>query len=219
MQCLEPGTAIGYVRQTFYTKIIDLKQEPAAILSATSRSTSYQIKRAIREGVVFEPMDDIDEFLSFYNEFSRTKKLGKLTIGDLAGWGREVLGFVAKSEEKPVAMHSYIVDSELRRARMLHSASHFRATEDTSQRNAVGRANRYLHYATIQHFGDQGFSQYDMGGYAKDSTDPTLQAIARFKDGFGGELVQEDRYVSMPMHILQLLGRAAQQVRRSSGSA
>jgi hypothetical protein len=214
MQCLESGPAPGYLRRTFYTKIIDLGQDPEVILSATSRSTSYQIKRAIREGVTLAPVTDVADFVSFYNEFSRTKQRGRLTGSDLLGWGQDIVAFAAMSERQPAVMHTYVVDSDLRRARLLHSASHFRTTNDTSQRNAVGRANRFLHYATILHFRDRGFTQYDMGGYAKGSSDPTLQAIARFKDGFGGELVREDRYVSIPMHILQLLGLAAHRVRK-----
>jgi lipid II:glycine glycyltransferase (peptidoglycan interpeptide bridge formation enzyme) len=215
MQCLKPGSASGHLRQTFYTKLIDLKQGADAILSAMSRSTSYQVKRAMREGVTFESLDDIDQFLAFYNEFTRTKNLGQLTAGDLDGWGKEVLAFVAKSEDKRLAMHSYIVDAELGRVRMLHSASHFRESEDSSHRNAVGRANRYLHYAIMLHFKELGFSQYDFGGYAKGSSDPTLQAIARFKDGFGGELVREDRFVSLPMHTLQTLGGLFHKARKS----
>ena len=206
MQCLNPTSARGHLRKTFYTKLVDLNQDSDALLSDTSRSTGYQIKRAIREGVTFDSLSDIQEFLTFYNEFTYTKELGQLTEGDLDGWGKHVFAFVAKSEGKPLAMHSYIVDDELRRIRMLHSASHFRASEDSSHRNAVGRANRYLHYAIMLHFKELGFSQYDFGGYAKGSSDPALQAIARFKDGFGGELVREDRFVSIPMQFLQTIG-------------
>ena len=214
MQCPNSGSAPGYLRQLFYTMMIDLQQEPEAILSATSRSTSYQIKRAIREGVTLEPVTDLAEFVSFYNEFARTKDRSKLTELDLFGWRRDTVGFAAMSEGQPLAMHTYIVDSELGRARLLHSASHFRTSDDTGIRNAVGRANRFLHYATILEFKDQGLIQYDMGGFAKDSKDPTLQAIARFKSGFGGEIVREDGFVSIPMHILQLCGRAAQRFRK-----
>ena len=126
-----------------------------------------------------------------------------------------MLAFVAKSDGAPFAMHSYIVDSELGRVRMLHSASHFRASEDSNHRNAVGRANRFLHYATMLHFKQLGFNQYDFGGYAKGGSDPALQAIARFKDGFGGELVREDRFVSIPMQLLQTLSGVLQKARKS----
>lgn len=212
MQCLESGSAPGYLSQAFYTKIIDLREDPEALLSATSRSTSYQIKRAIREGVTLEPITELADFVSFYNEFARTKRRSNLSAGDLFGWGQDIIAFAAMSNGRALAMHSYVVDAEIGRARLLHSASHFRSSDDPSQRNAVGRANRFLHYAAMLHFKDQGLVQYDMGGYAKGSADPTLQSIAHFKDGFGGELVREDRYVSLPMHILQLFGRAARRV-------
>ena len=213
MQCLDSGPAIGFLRRPFFTKIIDLEQDADTILSETSRSTSYQIKRAIREGVTMVPVAKPSDFVSFYNLFARTKNRSKLTEGELAGWGQEVLGFAALSEGQPLAMHTYLVDTSVARARLLHSASHFRTSDDSSQRNAIARANRFLHYATMLHFKDQGITKYDMGGYAKNSSDPVLQAIARFKDGFGGEVVREDRYVSLPLHGLQAFGRVARHVR------
>lgn len=181
-----------------------------------SRSTSYQTRRAIREGVTLVPVSNSSDFISFYNLFARTKNRSKLTESELAGWGQDIFGFAAVSEGQPLALHTYLVDAGLGRARLLHSASHFRASDDSSQRNAIARANRFLHYATMLHFKDRGITKYDMGGYAKNSSDPVLQAIARFKDGFGGEVVREDRYVSIPLHGLQAFGRVARHVRSPS---
>lgn len=218
MQCRTAEATTGFTRQPFHTMLIDLQQDSDTILGATSRSTSYQIKRAMREGVVFEPVSDLAAFISFYNEFAQTKQQSILTEGDFSGWGKHTVAFATLSDGRPLAMHSYIVDPEISRVRLLHSASHFRTSDDSSERNAVGRANRYLHYATMLHYKDLGFTQYDMGGYAKDSSDPVLKAIVRFKDGFGGEIVREERFVSWPMQLLQLGGAVAHRLRKPKAS-
>ena len=47
--------------------------------------------------------------------------------------------------------------------RLLYSASHFRATSDSGERNRIGRANRLLHWHEIITLKDLGFELYDLG--------------------------------------------------------
>lgn len=46
----------------------------------------------------------------------------------------------------------------------------------------MAHANRCLHWQGIRYFKQQGFHNYDWGGYALNTTDPTLQGINRFKN-------------------------------------
>jgi lipid II:glycine glycyltransferase (peptidoglycan interpeptide bridge formation enzyme) len=83
-------------------------------------------------------------------------------------------------------MHAYVVDSELERVRLLYSASHFRTSANSEERNAIGRANRLLHWHEIETLGRAGYTTYDLGGIPINDTDPEKNAIARFKSEFGG---------------------------------
>jgi lipid II:glycine glycyltransferase (peptidoglycan interpeptide bridge formation enzyme) len=88
-------------------------------------------------------------------------------------------------------MHAYVADRDASRIRLLYSASHFRGTEDTEERNLVGRANRFLHWSEIQSAQEAGFELYDLGGLPINHNDPAKNAIARFKSEFGGTPILE----------------------------
>lgn len=73
------------------------------------------------------------------------------------------------------------------RARLLHSASHFRNSNDSGYRNMVGRANRWLHWKALLRFKASGHTCYDWGGWYDGTDDDARLNINRFKEGFGGE--------------------------------
>ena len=51
MQCRHQGPAAGYSSDVFHTLLVDLAADPDTLLRTMSRTTSYKIKRARREGV------------------------------------------------------------------------------------------------------------------------------------------------------------------------
>ncbi|MDR1581683.1 MAG: peptidoglycan bridge formation glycyltransferase FemA/FemB family protein [Prevotellaceae bacterium] len=77
------------------------------------------------------------------------------------------------------------------RARGAQSASLFRASDDSSYRLLIGRANRLLHWDSILYFKGKGYTIYDLGGYSMDLTDKQKQSINEFKKKIGGKLVKE----------------------------
>ena len=102
-----------------------------------------------------------------------------------------MLSSVSAPDGQVLAMHAYVRDPLIRRARLLYSASHFRGTDDTAARNLIGRANRLLHWHEIESLHEQRYLQYDLGGIPIDDSDPAKNAIARFKREFGGTEVTE----------------------------
>jgi lipid II:glycine glycyltransferase (peptidoglycan interpeptide bridge formation enzyme) len=54
------------------------------------------------------------------------------------------------------------------------------------------------------YFKKEGFSIYDLGGYQVEETqDSSLLQINSFKDGFRGELVQQNHYESYTFSLLK----------------
>jgi lipid II:glycine glycyltransferase (peptidoglycan interpeptide bridge formation enzyme) len=92
-------------------------------------------------------------------------------------------------DSETLVMHSYIVDEE--RARLYMSCSQYLTTLDKQKRALLGRGNRYLHYKDIEIFKKKKLLIYDLGGYAKDTTDKYLIGINKFKMGLGGTIVKE----------------------------
>lgn len=183
----------------FKTHIIDLSEKPANLFSRISSNGRYKIKRAEREGcipaITSSPSAvDLSTFSDFFDTFAKLKSLPPANRPKLAALAQSdslIISSISAPDGQVLAMHAYVRDPLLRRARLLYSASHFRGVEDTGLRNLIGRANRLLHWHEIERLHEQRYAQYDLGGIAPDSSDPAKRAIAQFKREFGGTEVTE----------------------------
>ena len=183
----------------FKTHIIDLEKPVDALFSNISSNGRYKIKRAEREGVlpvisVSPSSNDVTAFADFFDEFARQKSLAvanraKLTA--LAEAQSLIVSSASDQSREVLVMHAYVHDREIRRVRLLYSASHFRGSTDSALRNAIGRANRLLHWYEIEGLRSRGYLLYDLGGIPMDDSDAQKNAIARFKREFGGREVVE----------------------------
>lgn len=175
----------------FYTSLIDLGRDEAQLLDGISKGFRYEIRRAADKDALttqFTPPDGetLAQFIAYYDAFANSKGLAptnRTKLGVLAAQQALVLAVVSTSKGEWLATHLYLVNGE--RARLYHSAS--RAAE-SSDRQLIGRANKLLHWRSLQYFKAAGFATYDMGGI---SMGTALKAIDDFKQSFGGHLVRE----------------------------
>jgi hypothetical protein len=202
----------------FKTQLIDLSRPEVELFGTLSSSTRYKINRAEREGLhsrvdISPQSDTIAEYANFYDEFARHKSLPESNVPKLVALSKAgglALSSVTDASGRTLAAHAYVSDSEARRVRLLYSASHFRGSDDSGERNLIGRANRFLHWQEMVEFKKLGFAFYDLGGLPMDDSDPVKNAIAKFKLEFGGDHVIEYNGL-IPLNIL---ARAALAVRR-----
>lgn len=190
--CTKP--VVGYYRSPFFTKTIDLNNTLDVIESHFDPKTQYEVRRAVKDGVSTFTNGDKDEFIKFYNAFAKTKGLGLIQASGLAKYQSDLLITYATSNSQVIVMHAYVTDRNAGRARLLYSASLFRNEQEASVKAVIGRANRLLHAEDIRFFKTDGYTVYDLGGYAPDTTDAALININQFKDSFGGTLVEETDY-------------------------
>lgn len=191
------GEAMPSVRcEPFHTLLVDLTQPQDALLAAIHKDTRYEIRRAEKsDGVVAEhylqPAELLEAFQTFYNAFAQQKRLPLLdpvSLQRACRAGHLVLSRIMR-EDEPMLWHAYYCASG--RARLLYSASLFR-DQDSSQRNLIGRANRYLHWRDMLAFKAAGFHTYDLGGWSPpESGDAEKLRINQFKEEFGGKLTVE----------------------------
>ena len=193
---------LGFVRRDFQTKIIDLTVSLDELKAQTSKNTLYKARRAERDGVTCHFDGDVDAFRHFYNEIAQSQSRTPIAQGLIESASPACRIVQADFEDEPLVMHSYLVDEEQRRVRLWHSASRHVMGGDSNARNAIGRANRMLHWECLLRFKEEGFRSYDFGGYSADTSDQKKMAINRFKDGFGGKLHAESNYVSYPLMAL-----------------
>lgn len=178
-----------------HTLTIDLTPADDAILAGMGKSTRYKVRRAMTRGgltcdtFASPPPDVRREFADYFDEFAPSKSLRPVfrpRLDVLAESGMLVLSNVRREGERPLAWHAYAASP--RRALLLYSASLFRDYADSSERNAIGRANRYLHWHDMVWFKAAGCSAYDLGGFDPHERDPITRQINEFKQGFGGKM-------------------------------
>jgi hypothetical protein len=197
------GRIAGFKREPFSTLIVPLDADEEMLFAACGRNTRYKVQRAIREGAIASNEADWQRFVAFYNVFAERRGLAALDNCSAL----KQIAIVRKATQGGVelVMHSYLIDHDIGRARLLHSASLLHCLAERASRAAVGRANRFLHYDDVLYFKRLGLRTYDFGGYALDALAGDLVGVNRFKEGFGGRLLEEANYTSIPLWLLRRL--------------
>ncbi|ASU34749.1 hypothetical protein [Mucilaginibacter xinganensis] len=197
---------IGYRRELFFTKIIDLNSTTADLEAGFDQKTAYEIRRAVKDGIATEQETDLKYFEKFYNLFAQSKQLPQLSR-NFINYEANIVITKAIYNQEDIVMHAYLTDAALKRTRLLYSASLFRTETDTQIRAIAGRANRLLHYKDMCYFKNLGFGTYDLGGYAQGTNDESLLKINQFKDSFGGNLKQETDYYPVTAVIISAINK------------
>ncbi len=202
------GTPLCFFQQTatrhpnfkpVQTAAIDLTAPLEEISSPISKNTRYKIQRAEREGftprLVMNPTTEEGSlYAHYYDTFAKHKGLppcNRAKLQALSTSSALLLSSISDQDGNLLSAHAYVKDDSVGRVRLLYSASHYRAMNDSAERNRIGRANRFLHWYEILTLKNLGFKLYDLGGIPLDSADQEKNAIARFKLEFGGKLLVE----------------------------
>lgn len=204
--CQRVGPVPGFRREPKFTKLIDLRPPEEAIFDGFGKNTKHKVKRALTEGMRFSLETDPNKLRDAYNEFARSKNRPPMDEPSLRTYWPRMVATKITFEDEVLVMHSYLLDPELRRACQQHSASLYRSSDDAQRQNLTGRANRLLHYLDMLWLKEREMETFDLGGYAKDTLDPELVEVNEFKDGFGGQLVEESNYYSLPLVWMRRLG-------------
>jgi lipid II:glycine glycyltransferase (peptidoglycan interpeptide bridge formation enzyme) len=182
----------------FSTIVLDLSLSTQELLSKMNRATRYQIRRASeKDRLVYEFSNSghVDMATKFADHFDRCAGLKNLAKASrkrlfiLARIGALDVSFVCDNRGEILAATSYIMTPG--RARVLYTGAAFRATTDHTRRTVIGRANRYLYWRDILRFKEAGVRIFDFGGYYTGSEDQEKLRVNSFKEGFGGQVLQE----------------------------
>jgi len=182
------------------TVTIDLTQPESVIFQNFDKATRYEIRRAeskdLIECVLLNSHEITESSLaqleSNYRGLVKIKGVTPINMQRLSllqEQGKLFLGKATMPDGTALAWHVYLVAH--RRARLLHSLSLFRDTQQSAQRQLVGRANRLLHWNDIIEFKNAGIELYDFGGYFQGNIDKGRLQINQFKDEFHGVLRTE----------------------------
>ncbi len=164
----------------------DLRRSMDEILAQMKSNTRNEIRRAEREGCEFEVVEDIDEFVPFYNAFCDSKGFNDYVSHSRLAKYKSILISKAVKDDTTLAMHVNLLDEKSKTALLILSSSQ-RLSEGVD-RKLIGWGNRFLHYKDLEYLKSKGFGTYDWSGVCMDPDDPRY-SIGQFKLGFGGKLV------------------------------
>jgi hypothetical protein len=182
----------------FYTIVLDLRQSSQGLLGTISKSAVYKIRRAAeRDGIVCEchsraNLGDLDWFERAYARFAEMKGLDSLDrplLSQLAKEGFLEISVAKDAHGKPWVHHLYYRSRH--RSCLMHCVSLYQEVAESSARNAIGRANRYLFWNDVLRHKEQGLETFDFGGWYPGRTNQALLNINRFKEEFGGKIKRE----------------------------
>lgn len=188
------------VKKISYTVENSLLLPEAEIFGRFSSTVRNEIRKVEDEVSCFFH-DDVEKFVEFYNDFAALKGIDSTSVKKIREIGEGMVLSFAKVDEHIIAAHSYLVDTDLKIARLYHSAT-CRLNEGVDK-TLVGKANKLLHFYDMKILKERGIETYDFGGYAKDTTDKSLQGINKFKLPFGGEVKACVNFFSFPFWALK----------------
>jgi lipid II:glycine glycyltransferase (peptidoglycan interpeptide bridge formation enzyme) len=194
-QC--PALQAGDFSTPFRSLVVDLKKDEVRLLAGLDRDTRYEVKRAqskdpLRCEFVARPSaEDLRCFQQAYTDFAAAKGLAPIAAARMqarlrAGVLR--LSRVSLTGET-LAWHCYIVRGA--NATLLYSVSLGGSHGDSAYRALAGRANRLLHWEDMLQLQGSGCHSYDFGGWYAGTENEQLLRINKFKEGFGGQRVEQ----------------------------
>jgi len=195
-RCDSPGDKKWYtIVDEHITVINELRKSDDEIISEFKKNVRYEIRRAIREGVVISHIDrneishkssTVAAFVKAYEDCA--KSIDGYNLMD-AFSERKLHNFienkcvhfsVAKKDDLKV-YHVYVHDEK--EAVLIYSISNFR--DDKENEYLAGMANKLLHFDDMKYFRNLGLSIYDWGNI---SSEDNPNGIDKFKMSFGGNV-------------------------------
>jgi lipid II:glycine glycyltransferase (peptidoglycan interpeptide bridge formation enzyme) len=184
-----------------YTIENDLSLSLHEIFENCSKTVKIEVKQAQKQQVQCFFSNDIEAFVSFYNDFAKERQIDATSAKRLTEMLANLqLSFVTL-DGIIVAAHGYLVDEQQKIVRLMLSASKRLSSVENKQQ--VGKINKLLHWHDFEYFKKQGFLKYDFGGFAKDTVDKGLDGINKFKQSFGGRIVLCKNVASIPYTALK----------------
>ena len=165
------------------TLLMDLTQEPDALLARMKKKTRQYIHKAEREGVVTEETRDLDRFLAVLRIVAQRDRFGIHSRGYfealLKAFGDRAHMLMARvgAEDAGAMMLARLGD----RAWELYGGWSGTHTE--------ARPFYLLKWRAMLRMRALGTSRYDMWGLAEGADDP-LAGVENFKLGFGGDVTE-----------------------------
>ena len=181
-----------YSKEVNRTGIQNLRMDDDQFLRSFKPNTRNEIRRAEKEGCLFETNIPFEKFVTYYNKFATEKGLVNIDVGTLAKYNRIVTTSSIIMNDfgtmQILAMHATLFSEEDKSATLMYSCSP--RLEDGIDSKLIGWGNRYLHYRDFILFRNMGAERYEWNGICVNSREHECYGIRKFKLGFHSEEVE-----------------------------
>lgn len=189
----------GMVKRPFKTMVVDIRDED--FLKNWSSSTRTKVHRAEAEGMeITRGKVLLPEVIGLFVKTAKKKKLRghKLKDFDSRTW---VLPTAVFQGSTLLGGHVWVIDEENKRATLFINAIQHQTPEIES--STISRAHYYLLWQDGLFFHQKGFEILDLHGYEKNSSDPALKGVFRWKEGTHGKVEQQFHYYPFWFYIIR----------------
>jgi hypothetical protein len=203
------------------TSCIDLGSSPDSILHGMSQTLRRKLRHAEKLGarvrIVRNGTTCLTEFLAMFNYFAHRKDVGvaPIKIKTLLRYAPSSDVFLAYYDDELMCGHLNLLDTQLRRERLIFSANRRFDGAETAKLCAI--LNSYLHWFEIQAYRAEGLLTYDLGGLSFGDN----VGIDQFKKSFGGTIRKEHTYLcaksALNARLINLAEMMQRTARRTSG--
>jgi hypothetical protein len=182
----------------FYTPLVPLQKTPAELLAGMEVRTARKITEALEKDKLrwerYAPNDVgiLDQAEALWNQFAaaqNTPRFERDWVDRMFEAG--ALDMAAAKDPAGNVLAYHLVYLTPKRARQLVAISPHKAVPSLAWRNAVSRANCFIHWNNFLAYREQGIPCFDFGGWHLGKTDIRLLGINAFKKSFGGDIVRE----------------------------
>jgi hypothetical protein len=180
------------------TRLIPLQKTPAELLGGMEERTVRKITEAREKDKLrwehYAPDDAriLDQAEAMWNEFAAAQNTPRFERDWLARmFEAGALDMAAAKDPAGNLLACHLVYCTPKRARQLVAISPYKDVPSVAWRNAVSRANCFIHWHNFLAYREQGIPFFDFGGWHAGKTDIRLLGINAFKQSFGGTVVRE----------------------------
>jgi hypothetical protein len=189
-------------QEKYKTSIVYLTKPEEDLFKVIHATYRYDIRSAEKKNISYKAIlhpkkEDCIELLKSYNKFARSKNMSVMNLRRISALQNTGNLYITKAllGETEVSTHVYIFDKGI--TSLASSFHHVDFTDDKIR----SEANKFLHWKDILLFKSMGFEQYDFGGV----NEKKHPGISKFKLNFGGEIVENYRFIKTSAFIFTLI--------------
>jgi peptidoglycan pentaglycine glycine transferase (the first glycine) len=181
--------------------VIDIAPGPSNLLTAMKPKARYNVRLAEKKGVRVITSKNSDD-IRIFNQLNQETAVRDKFTPHLDNYYKKQLEILGKANHLELLI-AYLGSTPLSAILVSHfanKATYLHGASSNEHREVM--ANHAIQWAAINSSQTKGCATYDLGGVDLTGEHPSWTGITRFKQGFGGEIVEYVGTLELPLSPL-----------------